>query len=134
MPGAFKKSIASGRTVPLLWMHRSDDPRNFVGQLIEATEVPEGLKIRGRFDVDNEHGAAAYRQVKARRIEALSIGYAINVATKGNDGANELRDLDLIEVSVVTRGANDRALITAAKSADQRETLRERVARAQLQA
>jgi HK97 family phage prohead protease/HK97 family phage major capsid protein len=134
MPGAFTKSIAKGRVVPLLWMHRSDDPRSFVGEVVEATEVPEGLKIRGRFDVDNEHGAAAYRQVKSRRIDALSIGYAINVATKGSDGANELRDLDLIEVSVVTRGANVRALITAAKSADQRETLRERVARAQLQA
>lgn len=134
MPGAFTKSIASGRVVPLAWMHRTDDPRNFVGEVVEATEVREGLKIRGRFDIDNEHGAAAYRQVKSRRVDALSIGYAINVATKGKDGANELRDLDLIEVSVVTRGANDRALITAAKSADQRESLRERVARAQLQA
>jgi hypothetical protein len=115
-------------------MHKSDDPRSFVGEILEANETTEGLKIRGRFDVDNEHGAAAYRQVKARRIDALSIGYRVNVATKGSDGANELHDLDLVEVSVVTRGANDRALITAAKSADTRETLRERVARAQLHA
>lgn len=133
MPGAFSKSIASGRTVPLLWMHRTEDPRSFVGEVVEASETTEGLKILGRFDLDTDEGAAAYRQVKARRIGALSIGYQIKTATKGSDGANELRDLDLVEVSVVTRGANDRALITAAKSADTRESLRERVARAQLQ-
>lgn len=134
MPGAFAKSIASGTVWPLLWMHRTDDPKAFVGEVVEASETTEGLKIRGRFDLDTAEGAAAYRQVKARRIGALSIGYQIRTATKGSDGANELRDLDLIEVSVVTRGANDRALITAAKSADTRESLRERVARAQLHA
>lgn len=134
MPGAFQKSIASGRTVPLLWMHRSEDPNSFVGEIIEASETPEGLKIHGRFDLDTTSGEAAYRQVKSRRVDALSIGYAIRTATKGSDGANELRDLDLVEVSIVTRGANDRALITAAKSADTRESLRERVARAQLHA
>ncbi|WP_205873462.1 HK97 family phage prohead protease [Mycobacterium camsae] len=134
MPGAFAKSIASGRTVPLLWMHRTEDPRAFVGEVVEASETAEGLKILGRFDLDTDEGAAAYRQVKARRIGALSIGYQIKTATKGSDGANELRDLDLVEVSVVTRGANDRALITAAKSGDTRESLRETVARAQLHA
>ncbi|MDO3636006.1 HK97 family phage prohead protease [Mycolicibacterium arseniciresistens] len=117
MPGAFAKSIASGQTVPLLWMHKSDDPRAFVGDVVEAVETPEGLKIRGRFDLDTEFGAAAYKQVRARRIGSLSIGYAIRHATKGADGVNELTDLDLVEVSIVARGANDRALITAAKSA-----------------
>lgn len=135
MPGAFAKALAAGRTTPILWMHKSDDPRNYVGEVVEATETPEGLKIRGRFDLDTEHGSAAYRQVKARRVDALSIGYGIRHATKGADGVNELRDLDLIEVSVVTRGANDQALITAAaKSAGTRESLREKIARAQLHA
>lgn len=134
MPGAFAKSLESGRTTPILWMHQSDDPRSYVGEVVSASETPEGLKIRGRFDLDTEHGAAAYRQVKSRRVDALSIGYGIRHATKGADGVNELRDLDLVEISVVTRGANDQALITAAKSATTRETLREKVARAQLSA
>lgn len=134
MPGAFAKALDSGRVTPILWMHKSDDPRSYVGEVVDASETPEGLKIRGRFDLDSEQGAAAYRQVKSRRVDALSIGYGIRHATKGADGVNELRDLDLVEVSVVTRGANDRALITSAKSADTRETLRERIARAQLHA
>lgn len=131
MPGAFRKSIASGQTIPLLWMHKSDDPTGIVGEVIEAVEAPEGLKIRGQFDLDTTTGAAAYRAVKSRRVNALSIGYRVNTATKGSDGVNELRDLDLIEVSVVTRGANDRALVGSVKSAGTPTApIRSRLARA----
>ena len=42
MPGAFAKSLASGRTVPLLWMHKSDDPRSYVGEVVDAAEAAEG--------------------------------------------------------------------------------------------
>ncbi len=90
------------------------------------------MKIRGQFDLDTEHSAAAYRQVKARRAESLSIGYQILDATKNSKSVTELLYLYLIEVSVVARGANYRALITAAKSAGRREQLREKVARAQI--
>jgi HK97 family phage prohead protease/HK97 family phage major capsid protein len=131
MPGAFAKSIASGQTIPLMWMHKSDDPTGIVGEVIEAVEAPEGLKIRGQFDLDTTTGAAAYRAVKSRRVNALSIGYRVNTATKGSDGVNELRDLDLIEVSVVTRGANDRALVGSVKSAGTPTSpIRSRLARA----
>jgi hypothetical protein len=37
--GAFAKSLSSGSPIPLLWEHKSDDPRNFVGDVVEATEV-----------------------------------------------------------------------------------------------
>ena len=131
MPGAFSKSIASGQTIPLLWMHKSDDPTGIVGEVVDAVEAPEGLKIRGQFDLDTTTGAAAYRAVKSRRVNALSIGYRVNTATKGSDGVNELRDLDLIEVSVVTRGANSRALVGSVKSAGiPTSPIRSRLARA----
>lgn len=136
MPGAFGKSLAQERVIPLNWEHRGNvDPRALVGQVIKAQEASEGLHITGQFDLDTEFGAAAYRAVKSRRVGALSIGYVVNRQTKGADGVNELVDVDLIEISVVARPANDRALITAAKSAGTpiRESLREKVARAQLQ-
>lgn len=133
MPGAFAKGLTTERVVPLNWEHRgSVDPRALVGELVKAEEVPEGLHVTGQFDLDTEFGAAAYRAVKARRVAALSIGYAINRATKAADGVNELHDLDLIEVSIVSRPANDRALITAAKSASTTTAIRERVVRARL--
>ncbi|MGK2903590.1 MAG: HK97 family phage prohead protease [Mycobacterium sp.] len=113
--GAFAKSLSSDQVTPLIWEHQSSDPRAYVGEILEAVETAEGLRIKGRFDLDDEFGRAAYRNVKARRVSGLSIGYAIRDATKTAAG-NELTDLELIEVSVVARGANDRALIGAVKS------------------
>lgn len=114
--GAFAKSLRSGQVTPLIWEHQSSDPRAYVGDVLEAVETAEGLQIKGRFDLDDEFGRAAYKNVKARRVSGLSIGYAINHSTKTAAG-HELTDLELIEVSVVARGANDRALIGAVKSA-----------------
>lgn len=115
--GAFSKALKSGGVTPLIWEHRSDDPRNYVGEVVDARETDEGLAIKARFDLDTEHGAAAYRQVKGRRVEGLSIGYIVRRSQKSADGHTELLDLDLLEVSVVARGANDRALVGAVKSA-----------------
>lgn len=118
--GAFATSLKSGQVTPLIWEHRSDDPRNYVGEVIEATETVEGLRITGKFDTDTEHGAAAYRAVKSRRVTGLSIGYVVRNSTKNTNGATELTDLDLAEISIVSRPANDRALIGAVKSAGQK--------------
>lgn len=131
--GAFAKSLARERVIPLNWEHRgSVDPRALVGQVVKAEEVSEGLHITGQFDLDTEFGSAAYRAVKSRRAAALSIGYVVNQQTKAADGVNELIDLDLIEVSVVARPANDRALITASKSVDT-NSVRARLIRARVQ-
>jgi hypothetical protein len=54
--GAFAKSLSSGSPIPLLWEHKSDDPRNFVGDVVEATETDDGLAIKGRFDLGTEFG------------------------------------------------------------------------------
>lgn len=116
--GAFTKSLAAGHPIPLIWEHKADDPRNYVGDVVEATEVAEGLAIVGKFDLATEHGQAAYRNVKGRRVGGLSIGYHVQHQTKTVAG-NELTELDLVEISVVARGANDRALIGAVKSAGQ---------------
>ncbi|QHN18593.1 HK97 family phage prohead protease [Gordonia amarae] len=119
--GAFAasvKSIAGGDVVPILWEHKADDPRMQVGQIKTAEETDEGLRVHVALDLDTETGAAAYKSVKSRRVKALSIGYGVRKATKAADGAQELTDLDLVEVSLVARPANDRATITASKSAD----------------
>ena len=92
-------------------MHKADDPRCYVGDVVEATETDDGLAIKGRFDLDTEFGKSAYRNTKGRRVSGLSIGYAIRNSTKTAAG-NELTDLELIEVPIVARGANDRPLVS----------------------
>jgi hypothetical protein len=52
----------------LIWAHKADDPRNYVGDVVSATETDEGLEVTGRLDLGTEHGAAAYRNIKGRRV------------------------------------------------------------------
>ena len=44
--GAFAKTPGSGSPMPLRWMHRCDDARAFVGDVVEATETDDGLAIK----------------------------------------------------------------------------------------
>ncbi|ANY24397.1 HK97 family phage prohead protease [Gordonia terrae] len=123
--GAFAasvKSITDGDVTPVLWEHKSDDPRMQVGQIKSAEETDEGLRVHVALDLDTETGRAAYKAVKSRRVKSLSIGYGVLQATKATDGAQELKSLDLVEVSLVARPANDRATITASKAADKAGT------------
>jgi Escherichia/Staphylococcus phage prohead protease len=99
----FAKSLSSGSPIPLLWEHKSDDPRNVVGDVVEATETDDGLAITCRFDRDTEFGKSAYRNTKGRRVSGLSIGYAIRNSTK-TDAGHELTELESIEVSIVAWG------------------------------
>jgi hypothetical protein len=69
------------------------------------------VAITGRFDLGTEHGQAASRNVKGRRVGALSIGYVIRNSTKTAAGNGPI-DLELIGVPIVAWGANDRALCT----------------------
>jgi HK97 family phage prohead protease len=72
----------SGSPIPLLWEHKADDPRNHVGDVVEATETDDGPAITGRFDRDSEFGKSDYRNTKGRRVSGASIGYAIRNFTK----------------------------------------------------
>ncbi|MGW5522276.1 HK97 family phage prohead protease [Gordonia sp. NPDC003950] len=123
--GAFAasvKSITDGDVLPVLWEHVKNDPRMQVGQIKSAEETDEGLRVHVALDLDTETGRAAYKAVKSRRVKSLSIGYGVLQATKAADGAQELKSLDLVEVSLVARPANDRATITASKAADKAGT------------
>ena len=135
--GCFATSLAAGNPIPLQWEHGGrTDPRLLVGDIVEAKETGSGLEVRGRFDTDSEHGAAAWRNTKSRRVTGLSIGYAVRDKRRRADGVVELTDVDLVEVSLVTRGANPAALVLAVKSAapGMTEQLRTRAARARVAA
>ena len=81
-------------------------------------EDDHGLFIRAVLD-DTPEGLKAYRLVKSRRINGLSIGfYPIEVSPSEVDGqaVNAISKLTLAEVSLVLNPANADALITSVKS------------------
>lgn len=95
--GAFERAIRwwRGRKVPLLWQHRPDRP---IGVIDSLTEDERGLRVIGRVRADA--GDEAARLLKGGQVNGLSFGY--RVARADGKSPRVLKDLDLIEVSLVT--------------------------------
>lgn len=117
-PGAFAESLAElaakGRTVPVLWQHRSAEP---IGIYDDIVEDSHGLKVKGRLLVaDVAKAREAQALMKAGAVTGLSIGYWIRTASYDEKtGIRTLHKLDLEEVSVVTFPAKDDARVEAVK-------------------
>lgn len=129
-PGAFTKSLeewkASGRPIPLLFGHRTDDPRMNVGAVVDAVEDEKGLLVRAKFDPDSEIAQYTRKLVMEGRLAKLSFAYetldSAPVVLDGGVKANELRELKLYEVSLVPIPANDLTFIVDAKAGDDGDT------------
>jgi HK97 family phage prohead protease len=120
MRGAFFSAVAkvkAGATIPLIWGHDANgSPQNFVGEIVDADETSEGLEVHARFDLEDPVARKAWRLVKSGAIDRLSIGYSVRRERRARDGATELLDVDLKEVSLVMNPANERARVLAIKS------------------
>lgn len=115
-PGAFTKSLArhakDGSLPLMLWQHNPSEP---IGVWEDLEEDGKGLKGTGRLVLETARGAEAHALLKAKAISGLSIGYReIKVEPDGNN--RRLKELDLIEISIVSFPANRRARIDAVKS------------------
>ncbi|MEZ5655570.1 MAG: HK97 family phage prohead protease [Sphingobium sp.] len=95
--GAFERAIAAwrGRKVPLLWQHRPDA---VIGEVEMLEEDARGLRVIGALRMNAPGDAAAL--LKRGQVNGLSFGYRVTRA----DGRapRVLKDLDLVEVSLVT--------------------------------
>ena len=130
--GAFVKSLErsqkTGRKIKMLWQH---DPHQPIGVWDELAEDRKGLKVRGRLLIDQSPKAReAHGLLQAGALDGLSIGYrTVKAAPKeGKQGITSLLELDLLENSVVTFAANERARVEVVKSildAGQLPTVRE---------
>ncbi|MBT1177587.1 HK97 family phage prohead protease [Bifidobacterium callimiconis] len=127
--GAFSQSLKawekSGDPIPLLYDHNDSDPDYNIGYVKSAIEDDHGLRIVGSLDIeDNDKARQVYRLLKARRIRQMSFAYSVEeqAPVKAKDGAtaNELRRVNLYEVSVVPMGANQDTSIENVKHMGQR--------------
>lgn len=118
-PGAFAKSLqvlaSKGRSVPILWQHDTENP---IGVWSGLKEDAVGLLGDGTLWLDDTPAAKlAYKGMQARAITGLSIGFVTRSADYDQKtGIRTLKELDLLEISVVTNPANDDARITNFKS------------------
>jgi len=120
--GAFTKTLAErwngGKGIPFLWAHQMDNLKSFIGTA-EADEDDKGLHFVATFD-DTEEAQKVRQLYKDGRLRKFSFAYDVReagvVTLDDNSKANELRELDLYEISAVTVPANDDAGVVDVKS------------------
>ncbi|MES2303022.1 MAG: HK97 family phage prohead protease [Pseudomonadota bacterium] len=100
LPGAFRASLdrqlAEGLHLPLLWQHRPDQQ---IGWIDVAGEDQRGLRVVASITATD---SAAWRALKDGAVDGLSFGYRVRQG-QTLPGGRELHDLDIMEVSLVTR-------------------------------
>ena len=123
--GAFDDSLArwreSGKPIPLLYGHSTDDPEYNIGKVVDAYEDERGLFVRCEFDADNPKAQYVRKLVQQGRLYQFSFAYQVldagTVELDSGIEAYELRKLDLFEVSLVQIPANQHAEVVEVKAA-----------------
>ena len=113
-PGAFAKSLGSGRKVKMLWQHSMSDP---IGVWDEIREDQRGLYVKGRLLKEVQKGREAMALLKAGAIDGMSIGYrTIEAMAEAGGRVRKLMEVELHEISVVSNPMLPEARVTAIKS------------------
>lgn len=115
--GAFTKSLEQRppSKVKLLYQHKSDMP---IGVYDEITEDSKGLYVKGRIALKTRAGAEAYELLKIGALDGLSIGFKTNpkaVSYEDRGQKRIIKEVDLMEVSLVTFPMNPKATIQVVK-------------------
>ncbi len=134
-PGAFSVSLASmkaqGRKVPMYMQHGPAGGGSALppGVWDEVSEDGKGLAVSGRIiGLDTDIGRYNYAMVKEGAISGLSIGFRIKKADYGKEpgqARRTIKEIDLVEVSLVSQPANALAQVTGIKSIEDLSTLRD---------
>lgn len=128
--GAFRASLAKhqaeGTFPAMLYGH---DREKEIGEWLEIREDATGLLVRGRLWIEQPNpdtdALKAYRGMKKTRSRmGMSIGFRTTISEYDEaTGVRTIKEAELWEVSVVTFPMNERARVTAVKSAH--KTIRE---------
>ena len=116
--GAFTKSLQDrpAKKVKMLFQHKTDEP---IGVFEEIYEDQKGLFVKGRLALGTQKGREAYELLKMGALDGMSIGFRADPQKQGYNenkrGVRTLKQVDLMEISLVTFPMNERALITSVK-------------------
>lgn len=105
----FERIRENGGTVPFLWNHEAGDLGAYIGTAYDFAEDDHGAFFRATFD-DTEQAQRARELAKDGRLAKFSFAYDVldqgEVTLEDGRKANELRKLELYEVSLVMYPAN----------------------------
>jgi uncharacterized protein len=122
--GAFEG--AKPAKVKMLWGH---DPHEVpIGKWTSFEETEKGLFVKGQLLMDNQKPREIYNALKAKALDAMSIGFMVAKDGAEFDPKKRMRRItkvDLWEISVVTFPANPKARVAGVKSIDALQTERD---------
>ncbi|WP_187143426.1 HK97 family phage prohead protease [Terriglobus albidus] len=108
--GAFSRTLIPGKTFPVLWQHKTDEP---IGSC-KVIDSRDGLQVIGSLLMSDPTAQKAYKFMREGIIKGLSIGFDTLQATYDGD-IRHLTELRLWEVSIVTIPMNQAAMVTSVK-------------------
>lgn len=116
LPGCFDNSIKSENEVCMLFNHNRS---NVIGRMLLDTDE-KGLFVTGLFDKDDEDSLNIYKKVKFGSLRKMSIGMKIKsyevIDPEKPFGAWRIKEVEILEGSVVSVPANNEANITNVKT------------------
>jgi HK97 family phage prohead protease len=125
VPGAYKKTIkrkSGDRPIRMRWNHYGP----VIGKWVEMSEDEKGLYVRGELTPGHSVAKDVYASMKHGAVSGMSIGYFPKSSRELPEGGRELREIELVEISVVEDPADLGARITGMKSAiNELESLKE---------
>lgn len=116
--GAFKETLKSGRRVLMLDSHNPMAP---IGKWLGLKEDDKGLYVKGEFTPGHSRAADVYAALKHGSVSGMSIGFRVPkggaVIEEDDEGERRiLKQIDLVEVSVVAMPANELAQVSGVKA------------------
>lgn len=123
--GAFAKTLQEwqlkGDPIPFIFSHQWDNPAAYLGAIVDAKEVPEGLYVKAQLDLSDPEVARVHRLLKQRLITQFSFGYIARDWEMKSDpeqgDVRLLKDVQLLEAGPTLLGANTSTRLIQAASA-----------------
>jgi HK97 family phage prohead protease len=116
LPGAFKRTLAghkaNGTTPSMFWMH---DQTRIPGKWLDVSEDEDGLPVKGEL-APTDLGKEVHTLLKMEAVSGLSIGYLPTDIDYASDGVRLLKEVELLEVSIVAIPMNPKAQVAHVKS------------------
>ena len=123
LPGAYKKTLKHRRRpVQMRWNHYGP----VIGKWLRLEEDEKGLYVEGELTPGHSVAEDAYALLKHGAVDGLSIGYRPVKVENHGDGRRTLKEIELIEISIVESPADLSARVVDVKSAlDEAESLKD---------
>ena len=122
-PNAYDLTLKNRvRPVRMRWNHYGP----VIGKWLRMTTDKTGLFVEGELTPGHSKAIDTYASLKHGAVDGLSIGYIAKSAVENPSGTRLLKEIELVEISIVEEPADINATVSSIKSAiEQAKSIRE---------